>query len=219
MHNHIRYPVPNGRERSASRIDAQGRGNPFHHFQPVRLWRKLLRRFATIDIFGSQLQYLNPSSPLPYYRMEGCPISRVHLVNCRIEVIVYPMATQDCCRIPSYCNGTKNFLRPLPLWMGLLHSPARRLAGSLLLTYYGASVPRYDSAFHLAMSEVRAKHFRQDAANAKNLTLCNQKYRLFFYLLGKCFAPTSVGRITREPDAVPVPSSQFLIPNQFVSLS
>ena len=76
----------------------------------------------------------------------------------------------------------------------------------LLLTCGGASVPRYDSSFPLGMSDVRAKHFRQDAANSKNLTLCNQKYRLFFYLLGKSFAPTSVGRITREPDAVSVPS-------------
>ena len=61
----------------------------------------------------------------------------------------------------------------------------------LLLTYGGASVPRYDSAFHLAMPEVRAKHFRQDDVNSKDLTLRNQKHRLFLYLLGKCFAPTS----------------------------
>ncbi len=54
---------------------------------------------------------------------------------------------------------------------------------------------------YLVMSEVRVKHFCQDAANLKNLTLCNQKHRLFLYLLGKCFAPTSVGRITREPNA------------------
>ena len=71
----------------------------------------------------------------------------------------------------------------------------------LLLTYCGAPVPRYDSTFHLELSEVRAKHFRQKAANSKNLTLCNQKHRLFLCLLGKCFAPTSIGRITREPDA------------------
>ena len=72
----------------------------------------------------------------------------------------------------------------------------------MLLTCSSASVPRYDSAFYLAMFEVRAKHFCQDTANSKNLTLCNQKHRLFLYLLGKCFAPTGVGRITREPDAV-----------------
>ena len=54
-----------------------------------------------------------------------------------------------------------------------------------------ASVLRYDSACYLALSEVKAKHFRQNAANSINLTLCNQKHRLFFYLLGKCFAPTN----------------------------
>ncbi len=84
----------------------------------------------------------------------------------------------------------------------------------------------------IAMSEVRTKHFRQDTANLKNLMLCNQKHRLFLYLLGKCFASTSVSRITREPDVVkgngyrvetapagsyrdtvvvPIPSSQFQI--------
>ena len=101
--------------------------------------------------------------------------------------------------------GMKNPLCPLPLWW--------RFFAALLLTCWGASVPRYDSAFHLGLFDVRAKHFRQDAANLKNLSLCNQKHRLFLYLLGKCFAPTNVGRITREPDAAPVPSSQFLIPN------
>ncbi len=40
----------------------------------------------------------------------------------------------------------------------------------LLLTCSGASVPRYDSAWYLTLSEVRAKHFRQDAASSKNLT-------------------------------------------------
>ena len=47
---------------------------------------------------------------------------------------------------------------------------------SLLLTYGGASVPRYDSAFHPGMFDVRAKHFRQEASNSKILTLCNQKH-------------------------------------------
>ena len=102
-------------------------------------------------------------------------------------------------------SGMKNPLCPLPL--------LRRFFAALLLTCCGASTPRYDSTCYLALSEVRAKHFRQDAANSKNLTLCNQKHWLFLYLLGKCFAPTNVGRITREPDAVPIPSSQFLIPN------
>ena len=62
----------------------------------------------------------------------------------------------------------------------------------LLLLCGGASVPRYDSAFHLGMFDVRAKHFRQDTVNLKNLTLCNPKNRLFLYLLGECFAPTSL---------------------------
>ena len=134
------------------------------------------------------------------------PFSRGHLMNYCIEAIARPSrATIDMCwavilssasaerRIPNIIHGRCRFGRDcftLPL------------AGLLLLTCCGASVPRYDSAFHLAMFEVRAKHFRQYAANSKNLTLCNQKHRLFFYCLGKCFAPTSLGRITREPDAV-----------------
>ena len=43
----------------------------------------------------------------------------------------------------------------------------------LLLTDCGASVPRYESAFHSGMFEVRAKHFRQDTANLISLMLCN----------------------------------------------
>ena len=83
---------------------------------------------------------------------------------------------------------------------------------TLLFVCCGASVPRYDSAFHLAMSEVRAKHFRQDTANSKNLTLCNQKHRLFLYLLGKCFAPTNPAESlgNRTPYQFLVPSSQLI---------
>jgi len=101
-------------------------------------------------------------------------------------------------------SGMKNPLRPLLL--------LRRFFAALLLTCCGASVPRYDSAFHLAMSEVRAKHFRQDTANSKNLTLCNQKHRLFLYLLGKCFAPTNPAESlgNRTPYQFPVPSSQLI---------
>ncbi len=49
--------------------------------------------------------------------------------------------------------------------------------------------------------DVRSKGeaFPSKRFGLKKITLCNQKHRLFFYLLGKCFALTSVGRITREP--------------------
>ncbi len=37
--------------------------------------------------------------------------------------------------------------------------------------------PRYNSVCCLGMFKVRAKNLRQDTANLKNLSLCNQKYR------------------------------------------
>ena len=48
--------------------------------------------------------------------------------------------------------------------------------------------------FCLSSCDVRSKGeaFPSRRCKLKNLTLCNQKYRLFLYLLGKCFAPTSL---------------------------
>ena len=77
---------------------------------------------------------------------------------------------------------------------------------SLLLTYGGASVPRYDSAFHLAMHEVRAKHFSQDAANAKKINVVQPRASIIFLFVREMLRPykcrqnhSGTGRGQRQP--------------------
>ena len=78
---------------------------------------------------------------------------------------------------------------------GLLHSPARRIV-TIDILWRVRSLIR----FCLLSCFVRSKGeaFPSRSFKLKKFNVVQPKHRLFLYLLGKCFAPTSVGRITRE---------------------
>ena len=69
------------------------------------------------------------------------------------------------------------------------------------MTYCGASVPRYDSGFHFAMFEVRAKHFRQYAADIKKFNVVQSTTSIISLYVREMLRPYKSGRITRETDA------------------